>query len=249
MNRHKLLFLIITLVIGIGIFSIYTNVSGINQVNKVDKVNSSDNFDITEVSISENNLKTKSFEGKIELIEKKQFDTVTYILTVRKNLIRLDELKPNKKIDNSLLFNLIDNSVFALQHDKKMYINVPARTFQASSSDKIKVLKTNNTKNISGLKCYQWRVKNTSENTEITYWVSGNQYDFYNKFLKLWNKTDKCYQYYLTIPEATGTLPLQQVERTLLRDIRTTITINKIIPQKVDSNFLLIPKNYSLFTN
>jgi hypothetical protein len=249
MKTHKLIFLFVALAFISIIFPIYTNVSGINPTKKASSGFPLNNLTIADDALLENTLKTNSFEGKIELIEKKQFDTITYILTIKKNFIRLDELKQNKKIDKSLLFNLVNNTIFALQHDKKMYIDLPVHVFQSSQSNKVKVLKTTNSKLISGLKCFQWRVKNIPDNTEITYWVSGNQFGFYDKFLKLWNKTDKCYQYFLSIPEINGTIPVQQVERTLLRDIRATITINKITPQAVDTNLLTIPRNYKLFIN
>jgi hypothetical protein len=193
--------------------------------------------------------KFSNFEGTIEIIEKKPFDTLEYTLTIRKNLIKLDKIEEKVQNQQSLLFNLEDNSITAIHHDKKMFINVPVQAYQPIKNENLKVIKTQNFKIISGFKCYQWRVKNINENTEITYWVAGNGFGFYNKFLKLWNKTDKCHQYFLTIPEASGNIPIQQIERTLLRDVKSTIIIHKIIPHKIDSMSLTVPASYHLFTS
>lgn len=112
-----------------------------------------------------------------------------------------------------------------------------------------KIIKTNNVKNILGYKCTQWRVRNDVKNTEITFWVTGKKFNFYQRFLKLWNKTDNCYQYFLNIPEVEGYIPVQQIERTLLRDVKSSILVNKISDQKIDTTLFNIPKDYSLFAN
>ena len=189
------------------------------------------------------------FEGIVEVIEKRPYDTATYHLTVKNQFVKLNKIKNGQSTDECLIFNLKESSIVALHHNKKMYLDIPVKPFQNVSEDSVKIIRTNNTKIISGLKCTQCRIKNYSENTEITYWVAGNDFYFYNRFLKLWNKTDKCYKYFLSLPDSGGSIPLQQVERTLLRDIKSTVMIHKIQPQVISSSEFEIPSDYILTNN
>lgn len=201
----------------------------------------------------ENNYNTgidsKGFEGIIELLEKNSFDTVSYQLTIKQNVVKLDKNIKNGKPEESLIFDLEKETITALNHNKKMYCNIPVNSFNNVFTKDYKIIKSNNTKVISGFNCQQWRVKNNTENTEITFWVTGNKYYFYQKFVQLWNKTDNCYQYFLTIPDAGGFMPLQQIERTLLRDIKSSVTVNRIVNKEVENSQFEIPKTYLLFSN
>ncbi|MBI5540037.1 MAG: DUF4412 domain-containing protein [Bacteroidia bacterium] len=192
---------------------------------------------------------SKSFEGIIELLERSSFDTVSYQLTIKQNSVKLDKNIKNGKPEESLLFDLEKETITALHHYKKMYCNIPVNNYNKVSTNEYKIIKSNNTKIISGFNCQQWRVKNHTENTEITFWVTGKKYYFYQKFVQLWNKTDNCYQYFLTIPDANGFMPIQQIERTLLRDIKSSITVSKIINQTIDNSNFEIPKTYMLYSN
>jgi hypothetical protein len=206
-------------------------------------------FDRNQSIFIEDSNDKKSFAGEIELIEKKPFDTCSYILRVSENLVRLDKNEKNNEQKETLIFDLENNTILALHHERKKFMNIPVKTFLNANDDSVRIIKTNNTKNISGFKCVQWRLKNISQNTEITYWVAGNNFDFYRRFLNLWNKTDKCYQYFLSIPETGGNFPIQQIERTLLRDIKSSVLISKVTFKPVDKSEFAIPEGYTLFSN
>lgn len=193
--------------------------------------------------------KNSGFEGKIKLKEIKQYDTVNYVIYTRKNMARIDKFAGKKFNYESLIFNLSNNTLTALQHQKKMFTNVPVQTPNNKSDLKLSVNKTGNTKIISGYKCEQWRVKNLDENTEITYWVANENFSFYKNLIKLWNRTDRCSKYFLNMPGSTGYLPLLQVERSLLRDVRHTIAIEDITFCSIDSTFFTTPGNYKPFRN
>jgi len=221
------------------------------------------NFDISKKT-STNNYKPKTeksiniktivnneipFEGVVELVQKNLYDTNRFTFYVTNNKIRVYKNPNQKSKSESLVFNLKNETITALNDLKKQYYKLPIKPIVVEANADYKIIKTNNYKKIIGYNCSQWRVKNNTKNTEITYWVVGKKYDFYKKLLKLWNKTENCYKYFLTIPDVDGYIPLCQVERTLLRDVKSTITITKIKEQKVDTNLFNVPNNYSLFTN
>jgi hypothetical protein len=248
MKDRTLIVIALVLVFVSSVVFVFTKVSGINKLKKINTSTTLLKINPDE-SLFEDHRKNSTFEGVIEIIKKTQFDTISYSLTVKNNLVRLDPSPSEKNTTESLLFDLNKNTIVALHHDKKMYMIVPVQNNFTTEHENIKINKTHNFKYISGVKCYQWRVKNLTENTEITYWVAGNQFGFYQNFLRLWNKSDKCYKYFLAIPEVYGSIPVQQIERTLLRDTRTTVFINNISSQKVDSSSVRIPDDYTLFTN
>ncbi|PLX04928.1 MAG: hypothetical protein C0594_08520, partial [Marinilabiliales bacterium] len=90
------------------------------------------------------------------------------------------------------------------------------------------VMQTRNHKKIHGQKCYQWRVKNKEQNTEIAYWVFDGNFDFFDDFLRLWNRTEKHSSYFLHIPETNGYFPMLSVERTSLRDKKMRLEVLNI---------------------
>ncbi len=238
----------ISVITALFAFVLLTNVSGFNKEVK-EIVKTGTKFDTKKSIFLNIESNIESFEGIIELMEKRSFDTVSFQLTIKKNIVKLDKQLINGKPEESLIFDLDKELITALHHNKKMYCNIPVTDYNRNVSSDYKIVKTNNTKVISGFTCSQWRVKNNLKNTEITFWVTGKKFDFYQKFIQLWNKTDNCYQYFLTIPEANGYLPMQQIERTLLRDIKYSIIVSKIVEKRIDNSQFEIPKTYTLYSN
>ncbi len=238
----------ISAITAIFAFVLLTNVSGLNKEVK-EKFKAEKKFDTKKSIFLNIERNTESFEGIIELMEKRSYDTVSFQLTIKKNIVKLDNHIFNGKPQESLIFDLDKETITALHHNKKMYCSIPVASYNQNSTADYKIIKTNSTKIISGFKCNQWRVKNNIKNTEITFWVTGKKFDFYQKFIQLWNKTDNCYQYFLTIPEANGYMPMQQIERTLLRDIKYSIIVSKIEEKSIDSSQFEIPKTYTLYSN
>lgn len=248
MKIRNLILITITATIIISIFIFLHKVLGENS-EKAKSVILSNNFDRNESIFSGIYNTSGDFEGTIDLIQKNLYDTISFSLTVYKNKVKLDKSILKNKSDETLIFDLQNEVITALNNNKKLYYNLPKQPYVNNSKLNFKIIKTNNVKSIIGYKCTQWRVKNDLKNTEITFWVTGKKYDFYHRFLKLWNKTENCYQYFLNIPEVEGYMPIQQVERTLLRDVKSTITISKISEHKVDTTLFNVPDTYSLFSN
>lgn len=247
MKIHNLILITAFAIIATIGFFFLSKVLGENS-KKTEKEYLIKKFDSKESIFSTVYNNSSEFEGVVELIQKNLYDTVSYKLYVYKNKVKLDKNVGQGKAEESLIFDLKNEVITALNHEKKLYYNLPKKLYNSNIGKEYKIIKTSNVKNILGYKCIQWRVRNDVKNTEITFWVTGKKYNFYQRFLKLWNKTDNCFQYFLNIPEVEGYMPVQQVERTLLRDVKTTILINKISDQKVDTLLFNIPKDYSLFT-
>lgn len=247
MKRRYYIILSLLTLTSVIIVLVYNSVTGENKETLISAPVLE--FKTDQSIFTEDYTNKAGFEGIIEVIEKKPYDTSSYLLTVKNNFVKFNKVINGQNAEECLIFNLENNTITALHRNKKMYLYLPVKPFQSASEDSVKIIKTNNTKFISGLKCTQCRVKNYTENTEITYWIAGNDFYFYNRFLKLWNKTEKCYKYFLSIPDTQGSLPVQQDERTLLRDMKSSVMVNKIQHKVINQAEFVIPADYTLTTN
>jgi hypothetical protein len=102
---------------------------------------------------------------------------------------------------------------------------------------------------IQGYLCEQWRVCNQKENTEITYWVTKGNFNFFIDFLKLWNRSEKHSRYYLQLPDAKGYFPIMSVERSAFRDKRMELEVVKIKSKNLPSDLFTIPSDYKNYDN
>ncbi|MBN2681231.1 MAG: DUF4412 domain-containing protein [Bacteroidales bacterium] len=182
------------------------------------------------------------FEGSIKCVQQSKVDTVYYTFYVKDKKVRVDEI--NNGIDNSLIFDLDKKTIVALSPQKKLYMNIPTTPYVDGENENFNIIKSNNSKIINGYKCYQWRVRNTEQNTEIAYWVAYDNFEFFEEFLKLWNKREKQFTFFLKIPDISGVFPMQQVERTLLRDERCRQEVVSVEKKEIKDDIFAIPKDF-----
>jgi len=200
------------------------------------------------VLLPSNVAKSQNFEGEITFIKQTNKDTTFYKYKVKNNIIRIDELDKNFKLINFSLVDLNKEEIYAINPKKKLYTKLPVHPWQKNKkSENYKVYKTENYKTIKGYKCYQWRVKNKKENTEIAFWVTSDNFKFFYDFLKILNRTEKSSIYYLTIPKTNGYFPMLSVERSLLRDFRLKLSVIKIENKKMNNALFKIPTEYRYF--
>ena len=195
-------------------------------------------------------INAKPFEGSIKFIQQTLSDTLCYTYHIKNNMVRLDiheNIKGCEDLDNSLLFNLRKKTITALNPKRKIYISVPTKPYVDIKNDDFKIIKSKNNKNIHDYKCYQWRVKNKSKNTEISYWVAYDNFLFFEDFLKLWNRTEKSALFFLQISNIKGYFPMLSVERTLLRDEKMRLSVTEITKAKLDDSLFKIPEDFKSY--
>lgn len=193
--------------------------------------------------------KSKSFEGYIKFMQVTQEDTLYYKYYIKDRMVRMDSYeKDNLEIPESyIMFYLDQKLIYAFKPSKKMYVNLMNKPYRSTVDDNFRILKTTNSKKILGYRCYQWRVRNKSQNTEVSYWVAYDNFDFFEDFLKLWNRSEKHSLYFLRIPEIKGYFPMQSEERTTLREEKMTLKVIEIQKQPLNRSLFEIPadfKNY-----
>lgn len=187
-----------------------------------------------------------TFEGRIELVYESVYDTFYFTYYVKNENVRIDKFDNNHSLIQTQIINLENKQVFVLSPAKKLYTRLEISPQQESNDENFIILKTNNSKMINNVECYQWRVKNTERNTEISYWVSQNNYYFFEELLKLLGQTDKTFEFFEKIPETQGFFPMLAVERTLLRKEKARISVLNIESKTMKESIFKIPSDFEI---
>jgi hypothetical protein len=191
----------------------------------------------------------KSFEGTIEFLYLKN-DTTKNVYSVKDNLVRLDQYskKNDGSIEGSFLFNLSTKEIKMLSPRRKLW-SIHKSSVPPTISGKCEVIKTNNTKNILGYKCTEYIVKNIKEDTEISYWITMENYNFFVPLLQLWNRKDKQSVYFNQINSLpAGAMPLLSVEKQMSTGkIISKLETTKVTPKKLSSEIFEVPKDFKKF--
>jgi len=190
-------------------------------------------------------LTGQSFEGSITFVKKSFYDTTFHHYFVKNDHIRIDKYdRQGGKLIETLLVDLREESVTAVNPQKKLYRPLSIVEDKRIPKEDFKVIKTKNFRRINGTKCYQWRVRNKKLNSEIAYWVAPTRFDFYSDLLKLLKRTERTYRFFVQIPNNDDYFPMLSVERTLLRDERERLEVKKIQQDKLSDALFRIPEDY-----
>ncbi len=189
------------------------------------------------------------FEGKIKFAKITQTDTTYFFYLVKGDKVKFISFDPcveEEQLQEYLLFDLTNQKTIAVKPGYKTYIVLQNRPYIPLPSEEFTIIKSRNNKKILGQKCYQWRVKNKKEDTEIAYWVNNKyNYDFFVNLLRLWNRVEKHASYYLQIPNNEGFFPFLSTERSVVRDFRMKLVVMEISYMPLDDSLFIIPADYT----
>lgn len=192
------------------------------------------------------NTDVESFQGSIEMVLESHYETSYFTYFVKNENVRIDKFDCDHNLIQSLYVNLEKEKLYILSPDKKLYSEVPVKNDNDDNNTNYIIIKTENSRMVNDHLCYQWRVKNTERNTEVGYWVSQNNFYFFEDLLKLISSTDKTYEFFEKIPETMGFFPMLSVERTLLRKEKSRVTVVNISKKEVQDNMFSVPSDYNL---
>lgn len=198
-------------------------------------------------SLSE--ILAQGFNGAIQFKYTTQKDTNVNMYTVKNKKVRLDQFaKKGNNVEGSFLFDLNNNEIKFLNPKRKLWGKQESKTPQVINGQCV-VTKGAATKTIAGMKCQEYTVKNTEENTAITYWITNGKYTFFAPMIKLWNRKDKQSIYFgqiKNLPE--GAMPMLSEEKQLSDGrVLTKLEVLKIVNSVPADADLEIPAGYSKF--
>ncbi len=196
--------------------------------------------------LSSTNTNVESFEGSIEMIQESYYDISYFTYFVKKENVRIDKFDNKHILTQSLLINLEKEQIYILNPSKKLYTKSDINSKPNPDRENFTILKTENSRMVGEYVCYQWRVKNKERNTEVSYWVSQNNFYFFEELVQLINNTDKTYEFFEKIPETQGFFPMLCVERTLLRKEKYRLYVINITNSAISDDVFKIPSDFEL---
>lgn len=199
--------------------------------------------------ISLNTSFAQNFNGSIEFKYSTRRDTSTNIYLVKNKMIKLDQYgKKTNAIEGSFIFDLNTNKIKFVNPKRKVWGEHVSEAPQTVKGV-CEVTKGAGTKTIQGLKCVEYTVKNTEENTTITYWIVENKFSFFAPVVKLWNRKDKQSIYFNQIKDLPeGSMPLLSEEKQLSDGkFVTKLEVVKIGKKVLDDASFLVPANFNKF--
>ncbi|MCE3228803.1 MAG: hypothetical protein K0S32_3354 [Bacteroidetes bacterium] len=194
-------------------------------------------------------ISAQGFNGSIDFKYSNSKDTTNNTYYVKDKMVKLDQFsRKTGNIEGSFIFDMNTNTIKWINPKRKVWGEQKSET-PAIIKGKCEVTKGTNTKMVQGVKCNEYIVKNTEENTVITYWIAQDKFNFFVPIVKLWNRKDKQSVYFSQItglPE--GSMPLLSEEKQLSDGKALTrlevVKINKTIPDEAN---LKVPSDYNKF--
>ncbi|MCF6243043.1 MAG: DUF4412 domain-containing protein [Bacteroidales bacterium] len=172
-------------------------------------------------------------------------DTIFLTLQIKANKLRIDEFNKTQQKRKYAIVDTSTSKIYFLKPEKKIYTKLSVYRLRQNLDTNLIIIKTKNYKNILGKKCYQWRLKIPDKNTEITYWVAAEKYFTFNKILRFLD-SDIAGKYFVNINDYQDVFPMLIVERSLLREWKSTIKILEIKNTIIKDAVFEIPKDYKL---
>jgi hypothetical protein len=189
------------------------------------------------------------FEGTIEFRYETKKDTTTNLYYVKGNNVKLDQIgKKSGKVEGSFVFDLNAKTIKFVNPARKVWGDHKSET-PPTIKGACEVTKGKATKMVSGKMCTEYVVKNTDENTQITYWVTTEKFDFFAPLVKLWNRKDKQSIYFNQIKDLPkGAMPMSSLEIALDTKAQVSkLEVIKIEKKPIDAGMVSVPSDYKKF--
>ncbi len=185
-----------------------------------------------------------NFEGSIYMVQQTRYDTIDYTYYVKNNLVRIERQGNENEDTEVLLIDLSKNTVYALEPEKEMYTEIIVPEEALKKKLRHEFIKTENYRQINGIQCYHWRIRDRENNTEVAFWVTNNEFYFFTDLIKILSHIEENYRLFEYIPSEEGFFPMLSVERTLLRKEKNRMAVTRISRENLETDLFLIPRQY-----
>lgn len=187
--------------------------------------------------------KVEGFEGKVNILREGAYDTILVEVYIKGNYLKVNEFGKHNRLLRSYIANLSTGTTYLISYNQKMY-SVLKTVENSPLQHNIQIVKSENSVEIEGIRCFQWRVRNSDGQTETTYWVALSTYDFMIKLHKALANTGSAIEEMVNIPLVDGVMPFMVVDRTRFRKIRSCIRVLDVKPMQISQNVFAIPKGF-----
>jgi hypothetical protein len=188
------------------------------------------------------------FEGTLEFRMETKKDTTTNVYYVKGNNVKLDQIgRKSGKVEGSFVFDLGEKKIKFVNPARKVWGDHKSETPPAIKGA-CEVTKGKGSKVVCGKKCVDYTVKNTDENTTITYWISSEGFNFFSPLVQLWNRKDKQSVYFNQIKDLPkGSMPMQSTESDLAGTPVSKLEVIKVDKKTIETSQVSVPGDYKKF--
>jgi len=191
---------------------------------------------------------SQPFEGKILFVKETPEDTIYFTYFSKDHHLRLDEMNILGQLTRTMLFDFNETSIKAISHTQRLYMNLPVNQFvPPEDTGQFEVNKMDSAYVIQSNLCYKYVVENTSENTEVVYWLAPIGFVYFSQFLTVSNRDEKTAHYFHQIPGLIGHFPMLSIELDLEGEIRLRLMVTSIVKEELPSDTFLVPAEYNRF--
>lgn len=195
-------------------------------------------------------MSAQSFGGSIEFKYYTLKDTTINVYHIKDKSVKLDQFgKKSGYVEGSFVFDLSKSTIKFVNPKRKVWGDHISET-PAVIKGVCESKKTANTKTIQNIKCTEYIVKNTEENTTISYWIaSSGKYDFFVPLVKIWNRKDKQSIYFNQLKDLpAGAMPMLSEEKQISDNkLITRLEVSKLTKEVLDDAKLIVPADYKKF--
>ena len=192
-------------------------------------------------------LFSQGFEGSIDFRKIGAFDTTKYIYYVKGNQVRIDEIGSNKVVAGSMLIDLKTTTGKSVSPERKLYMDLEKGKPNNVSADQVKIEKGKEVKKIAGYTCNEVIVKNTEQNTIVTYYIAKDNFHFLKGVISTLNRKDKSSMYYQTIAGNDNSFPFLSIETDLAGTRKSTLEVTNVNKHKIEDKVFLMPAGFKKF--
>ena len=187
------------------------------------------------------------FEGSIEFKMETKKDTTNNIYYVKGNNVKLDQIgRKSGKVEGSFVFDLSGKTIKFVNPARKVWGDKTETP--ATPKGTFNVTKGGGSKVVCGKKCTDYVVKNTEENTQITYWISTEGYNFFVPLVQMWNRKDKQSVYFNQIKDLPkGSMPMLSVESDMGGAQISKLEVIKADKKTIEPSQVAVPSDYKKF--
>lgn len=193
-------------------------------------------------------VQAQGFNGTIEFKSFNEKDTAKNMYYVRNKVVKLEKFsKKTGEVEGSFIFDLTTGKIKGVNPTRKVWLEHKSETPPVIRG-RCEVTKGTGTKSVAGFKCHDYIVKNTEENTVITYWVVENKFDFFIPLIRLWNRKDKQSVYFTQIKDLPeGSMPLLSEEKQLDGKTISKLEVTKVSNKMPEESAMGVPAGYTKF--
>jgi len=189
------------------------------------------------------------FSGTITFKYITNKDTSLNMYHVSEPMVKLDQfIKHSKAVEGSYIFDLKNNTAKFISPRRKMYGDHKVARIPDSRGT-FNVTNEGGKYMVAGLACSKYIVRNSEQNTEITFYIHMGAFTFFTPLLKLWSRKDLQSVYFLKIAGLPqGAMPMKSEERYIHNNaLVTTLEVTSIVNKTVPSETFRIPPSFTKF--